>query len=204
MLNSMNQSSATPVIQLTDKDALIIVDVQKDFLERGSLPVPDSSQIIAVLNGYIELFASHGLSVFATRDWHPLKHCSFQEQGGPWPEHCVQYTEGAAFAEGLHLPDSLTVISKGTGPDTDAYSGFQGTGLERQLQALHIERLFVGGLALDVCVLNTVMDALINGYQVFVLEDASQAVNVKPDDGDKAVAEMQHAGARFITLSQLT
>ena len=199
----MNQSSATPAIHLTVKDALVVVDVQKDFLERGSLPVPDSSQIIAVLNSYLELFERYDLPVFATRDWHPLKHCSFQEQGGPWPEHCVQYTEGAAFADGLYLPDNMTVISKGTGIDTDAYSGFQGTGLEQQMRELNIERLFVGGLALDVCVLNTVMDAISIGYTVYVLADASRAVNVNPGDQKRAVAEMQNAGARFVTLDQL-
>lgn len=203
MLCSMNVTESTQLLQLSGNDALIIVDVQKDFLEEGSLPVPDSNRIIPVLNAYIEKFDGLGLPIFATRDWHPLKHCSFLEQGGTWPEHCVQFTEGAAFAHGLELSKDVEVISKGSAMETDAYSGFQGTDLEQKLKTLKIERLFIGGLALDVCVLNTVMDALINNYQVFVLEDASQAVNVNPNDGDKAIAEMQNAGARFITLSQL-
>lgn len=203
MLNSMNVSEHTRLLQLSDKDALIIVDVQKDFMEQGSLPIPDSNRIIPVLNVYIEKFDSLGLPIFATRDWHPLKHCSFQDQGGTWPEHCVQFTEGAAFAHGLKLSTEAEVISKGTAMEEDAYSGFQGTDLDQRLHALNTERVFIGGLALDVCVLNTVMDAVLNGYRVFVLEDASQAVNINPDDGDKAVAEMQSAGVQFITLVQL-
>lgn len=199
----MNGSQSAQHLQLSDNDALIIVDVQKDFLEQGSLPVPDSNRIIPVLNAYIEKFDSLGLPIFVTRDWHPLKHCSFLEQGGTWPEHCVQYTEGAAFAPDLYLPKDAAVISKGTTIEEDAYSGFQGTDLEQRLQVLHTERVFIGGLALDVCVFNTVMDAVINGFQAFVLEDASQAVNIRPDDGEKAVADMQNAGARFITLAQL-
>lgn len=198
MVNSMVSQ-----IRLSANDALIIVDVQKDFLEQGSLPVPDSNRIVPVLNSYVEKFDGYGLPIFATRDWHPLKHCSFLEQGGIWPEHCVQYTEGAAFARDLNLPQEAVVISKGTALEEDAYSGFQGTNLDQQLKALNTKRLFIGGLALDVCVLNTVMDAVINGYDVFVLEDASQAVNVKPDDGDKAVEEMQNAGVRFTSLAQL-
>jgi len=192
-----------PPIQLSDKDALIIVDVQKDFLEQGSLPVPDSNRIIPVINGYVEKFDCYGLPVFATRDWHPLKHCSFLEQGGSWPEHCVQFTEGAAFPHELKLPQDVVVISKASNMEEDAYSGFQGTDLDQQLKGLNVERVFIGGLALDVCVLNTVMDAVINGYTVFVLEDATQAVNVNPDDGDKAVAEMKNAGVKYITLMQL-
>lgn len=198
MVNSMK-----PQIQLSDKDALIIVDVQKDFLEQGSLPVPGSNRVVPVINAYVEKFDSLGLPIFATRDWHPLKHCSFLDQGGVWPEHCVQYTEGAAFAHDLKLTADVVIISKGTAMEEDAYSGFQGTDLDQQLQTLNMERVFIGGLALDVCVLNTVMDAVINGYGVFVLEDASQAVNVKPEDGDNAMAEMKNAGARFITLTQL-
>ena len=203
MVCSMTVTESARQVQLSDDDALIIVDIQKDFLEEGSLPVPDSNRIIPALNAYIEKFDSLGLPIFATRDWHPLKHCSFLEQGGTWPEHCVQFTEGAAFAHDLQLSKDVEVISKGTAMEEDAYSGFQGTDLEQQLRALKIKRLFIGGLALDVCVLNTVMDAIINGYQVFVLEDASQPVNVSPDDGARAVTEMQNAGAHFIKLTQL-
>ncbi|OGT80707.1 MAG: nicotinamidase [Gammaproteobacteria bacterium RIFCSPLOWO2_02_FULL_52_10] len=190
-------------MQLTNKDALIIVDVQKDFLEHGSLPVPGSAQIIGVLNRYIEIFSRKYLPVFATRDWHPLKHCSFVEQGGTWPEHCVQYTEGAAFAHGLNLPGEVIVISKGTAADVDAYSGFQGTDLNQRLQVLSIEQLFIGGLALDVCVLHTVLDAIRHGYRVHVLEDASRAVNSHRGDGAEAITVMQTAGASLLTIEQL-
>jgi nicotinamidase/pyrazinamidase len=187
-----------PNISLTGRDALIIVDVQRDFID-GTLPVPGATHIIPVLNGYIGVFVRENLPIYATRDWHPAQHCSF----GTWPAHCVQYTEGAAFAPDLLLPDSAVIISKGTATDADAYSGFQGTDLNRRLQAQNIERLFIGGLALDVCVFNTVMDALREGYQVFVLEDAALALNRKPGSGAEAVTVMRTAGAGFVTLGQL-
>lgn len=190
-------------IQLTDADALVIVDVQNDFMPDGSLPVPESNHIIPVINRYIDIFTELGLPVFATRDWHPLKHCSFVQQGGPWPEHCVQDTRGAEFANGLVLPSDVTVISKGFSMEEDAYSGFQNTELDDRLTALTVERLFICGLALDVCVLNTVMDALHNSYQVYLLEDATRAVNVSPGDGVKAVEQIKSAGGICMNLKQL-
>ncbi|MCH7695905.1 MAG: nicotinamidase [Proteobacteria bacterium] len=190
-------------IQLSDKAALIIVDVQKDFLPGGNLPVPNGDQVVPVINEYIERFHHKGRPIFATRDWHPLKHCSFVEQGGPWPEHCVAYTEGATFASGLKLPSDVIVISKGSSLEQDAYSGFQSTDLDNQLRGLTIERLFIGGLALDVCVLNTVMDAIQHGFRVFLLEDATYAVNAEVSNGEKAIVEMKTRGTQLLTLEQL-
>ena len=130
-------------------DALLIVDVQNDFLPGGSLAVARAEEVIAPLNGYLALFARLALPVFATRDWHPVRHCSFREQGGPWPQHCVAGSPGARFAQALRLPESAIVVDKATRPDADAYSGFAGTELAERLQALGVRRLLVGGLATD-------------------------------------------------------
>ncbi len=185
-------------------DALLIVDVQNDFLPGGSLAVPDGDAVIAPLNHSIELFRRAGLPVFATRDWHPPDHCSFQARGGTWPPHCVAGSDGAAFAPDLQLPDDTVVISKATRPDKDAYSGFEDTDLAERLRAAGVKRLFVGGLATDYCVLNTVKDALQEGFEVVVLEDAIRAVNVQPDDGARAIAEMKQRGARFSRSDRLS
>lgn len=176
-------------------DALIIVDVQNDFLPGGSLAVPDGDAVIAPINRYAALFAKSAHPVFATRDWHPRDHCSFKSRGGPWPPHCVADSRGAAFATGLALPETATVISKATDPDRDAYSGFQATGLERQLRAKGVKRVFVAGLATDYCVLATVKDALAHGFEAVVLADAVRAVNVTPGDGERAIGEMRALGA---------
>jgi len=191
-------------IRIGPGDALLIVDVQNDFLPGGSLAVPDGDAVIAPLNHAIELFRHAGLPVFATRDWHPPDHCSFQARGGPWPPHCVAGSDGAAFAPDLQLPDDVTVISKATRPDKDAYSGFEDTDLAERLRAAGIRRLFVGGLATDYCVLNTVRDALQAGFEVVVLEDAIRAVDVQPDDGARAIAEMKKRGARFSRSDRLS
>ena len=183
------------LLRLKQGDALIVVDVQNDFLEGGSLEVPHGNEIIPVFNQYIEAFRSNGLPVFATRDWHPPNHCSFKAQGGPWPPHCVVDTTGAQFAPDLILPSSAVIISKATSPDEEAYTGFQGTDLDKRLGSAHIQRLFIGGLATDYCVLSTVKDALEGAYKVFLLKDAIRAVNVSPDDGEKAIEEMMRLGA---------
>jgi nicotinamidase/pyrazinamidase len=167
-------------------DALIIVDLQNDFLPGGALAVPGGDQVLHPLNRLIGKFTGKNLPVFATRDWHPEQHVSFQAQGGTWPPHCVRNTSGAEFSPDLKLPPGATVISKATSADQDAYSGFEGTDLHDRLQKLGVERVFVGGLATDYCVLNTVKDALKSGYRVFFLADASRAVNMNPQDGDKA------------------
>ncbi|MDX1252466.1 MAG: isochorismatase family protein [Gammaproteobacteria bacterium] len=183
------------VVHLQPGDALIVVDVQNDFLPGGSLAVPHGDEVVAVLNRYIAAFQARSLPVYATRDWHPADHCSFQPQGGPWPPHCIANTPGAQFAAGLQLLPSATIISKATQADKDAYSGFEGTDLDARLRAAAVKRLFIGGLATDYCVFNTVKDARSHGYQVFLLEDAIRAVNVQPNDGVKAERAMIAQGA---------
>jgi len=193
----------TESIELQYGDALIVVDVQNDFLPGGSLAVPDGDAVVPVLNRYLAEFSARELPVYATRDWHPANHCSFKARGGPWPPHCVAESPGAQFAARLRFPSGTLVISKATQPDKDAYSGFEGTDLGTRLRARKIKRLFIGGLATDYCVLNTVRDARSLGHEVYLLTDAIRAVNVNPDDGPKAEAGMQRLGAKPITLAAL-
>lgn len=179
-------------------DALLIVDVQRDFLPGGSLPVPAGDEVVASLNNWVRRFTLARQPIYATRDWHPPDHCSFREQGGQrgiWPSHCVAGTPGAEFAPTLVLPATVCLVSKATRPETDAYSGFAGTDLDAQLRYSGVRRLFVGGLATDYCVLHTVTDALRLGYEVVLLLDSMRAVDVQPGDGDKAIAAMLAAGA---------
>ncbi len=179
-------------------DALLIVDVQNDFLPGGALGVPDGDAVIAPLNAALRVFGVAGLPVFSTRDWHPADHCSFVGRGGIWPPHCVAGTEGAGFAPALELASSTVVVSKAVHPDADAYSGFAGTDLAERLSAGGVERVFVGGLATEYCVLNTVLDARREGLEVIVLEDAVRAVEVEAGDGARAIGRMRDAGAAFL------
>jgi len=182
-------------VDLNRHDAVLIVDVQADFLPGGNLGVQRGDEVVPVLNRYLALARRKGVAVFASRDWHPRDHCSFLAQGGPWPEHCVAGSTGAEFAPGLALTRDVVVISKATAKDTDAYSAFQGTELALRLRELGVKRLLVGGLATDYCVLNTVLDARKAGFDVLLLVDAVRAVNVKPGDGERAEREMRAAGA---------
>lgn len=193
----------TDKIELDIGDALLISDIQNDFLPGGSLAVQQGNRIIPVLNGYIARFSSRQLPVFATRDWHPAKHCSFIQQGGPWPEHCIAGSKGAEFSPGLQLPASACIISKGTDVDSDGYSSFSNRTFKEQLDNTGACRLFIGGLATDYCVLNTVRDALNLHYSVLLLTDAIRAVNVRPHDGERAITEMIEKGAIPITLAMI-
>jgi nicotinamidase-related amidase len=185
------------------KTALIMVDVQNDFCPGGALPVPEGDKVVPVLKEYIELFLREGAPIYATRDWHPENHISFKERGGPWPPHCIRETTGAAFHPRLPLPKNATIISKGTDPDREAYSGFQGTDLIERLKRQKVERVFVGGLATDYCVKNTVLDSLTAGFETVLLEDASRGVDVQPGDSERAIEAMKKAGASVTTLDQI-
>ncbi|HEU4621994.1 MAG TPA: isochorismatase family protein [Burkholderiaceae bacterium] len=188
---------------LRSGDALLIVDVQRDFLAGGSLAVPKGEVVLEPLNHLISIFNTHGWPIIATRDWHPSQHCSFQSQGGPWPPHCVADSAGAKFADQLALPESAYVISKATTEERDAYSGFSGTRLRALLERLAVKRLVVGGLATDYCVLNTVLDAREHGYEVMLATDAIAAVNVSPGDDQRALARMTAAGAMLTSTANL-
>ena len=184
-------------------DALLIVDVQVDFLPGGALPVPHGDAVLAPLNHYLALFHRRGLPVYATRDWHPADHRSFRAHGGTWPAHCVQHTPGAGLAAALHLPPTAAVFPKGTDPLRENYSGFAHPALESALRSAGITRLFIGGLATDYCVLHTARDALRRGFGVHLLRDAVRAVEAQPGDGARAEAELCALGAIPTVLDDL-
>lgn len=194
---------ASDELKLVPGDALVLVDVQQDFLPGGHLGVADGDQVVAPLNRMVELFRARQLPVVATRDWHPLNHCSFHEQGGPWPPHCVQHTHGADWAPELALPADALIVSKGDAATQEAYSGFEGTDLTDRLHRAGVGRLFVGGLATDYCVLQTVLDARAQGYETLVLQDAIRAVDVEAGDGDRALQQMREAGAQLTRTQDL-
>ena len=176
--------------------ALIVVDVQNDFCPGGALAVKDGDKVIPPLNALVDAFTTSNLPVCFTRDWHPPDHSSFRENGGPWPSHCVRNSRGAGFHPDLHVPKNALVVSKATEPDKEAYSGFQGTELSSTLKRMGVTELFVGGLATDYCVKNTVGDALEEGFLVNVLTDCVRGVNLKRTDSAKALRWMKVRGAK--------
>jgi nicotinamidase/pyrazinamidase len=181
-------------------DVLLITDVQNDFLSGGALPVDSGNEIIPVLNEYIRIFYAAKAHVLASRDWHPTNHVSFNTQGGPWPPHCIKETNGAKFSLDLKLPEHTLVISKATEPTHEAYSAFDGTILANELKRLGVKRLFIGGLATDYCVVNTVLDARKLGLETVVLMDATLGINVNPGDVDSAIEAMVTNGALQATV----
>jgi nicotinamidase/pyrazinamidase len=180
-------------IQLQPRDALILVDVQRDFCPGGKLAVSGGDEVVPVLNRWIDAAAGAGATVAVSRDWHPSDHVSFAPRGGPWPEHCVQDTEGAELHPLLRTPADAILISKGTSPDFDQYSAFDRTGLADALRSRGVDRVWIGGLAQDVCVRATVLDAVREGFETHVLVDATRPVEAAA--GDHALREMAAAGA---------
>ncbi|MFC5462921.1 isochorismatase family protein [Massilia niabensis] len=190
-------------LHLEPTDALLIVDMQYDFLPGGSLGVPNGDQVLAPINRLLELFTQQGLPVYASRDWHPANHCSFGARGGPWPPHCVAGTRGAAFSDALQLPPGATIVSKADTADVDAYSAFNGTGLARQMRARGVRRVVVCGLATDYCVLNTALDARTDGFEVLIVPEAMRAVEVQAGDGERAIGRMVERGAQPVQVDEL-
>jgi len=182
-------------------DALLVVDVQNDFLPGGALGIDGGGAILAPINRLLAAFRERGLPVFLSRDWHPAGHCSFAPQGGPWPVHCVAGTRGAEFAPALAVTPDDIVISKATQQDRDAYSALDGTPLAEALRARGIRRLFIAGLATDYCVRATGRDARAAGLDVVVPKDAVCAVDVQPGDGDRALAELEAEGCEISTAA---
>ncbi|NGZ10467.1 MAG: isochorismatase family protein [Nitrospira sp. LK70] len=191
------------MVALTPHDALLLADIQNDFLPGGRLGISESDSIIPILLNYVRLFQAHSLPIFLTRDWHPPDHCSFKPQGGPWPVHCVAGSPGALPPSSFVTPPSAHVIYKAFNQDQDAYSGFEGTTLDQHLRALTVHRLFIGGLATDYCVLNSVKDARRRGYDVCLLVDGIKAVNLQPEDGRRAEEEIIRLGASPIRWEML-
>jgi nicotinamidase/pyrazinamidase len=181
----------------SDKRALIVVDVQNDFCPGGSLAVERGDEVVAPLNRLIEEFLSRGEPVFKSRDWHPARTKHFARYGGTWPVHCVQNTRGAEFHPDLLDDPRIEIVSKGLG-DENNYSAFDGTTLAAALREQGVEEVWVGGLATDYCVKQTVLDALSHGFRVKALTDAMRAVNLQPGDDALAIEEMRQAGAEII------
>jgi nicotinamidase/pyrazinamidase len=182
------------------KRALIVVDVQNDFCPGGTLAVEHGDEVVGPLNKLMEEFLARGEPVFKSRDWHPPQTKHFSDYGGTWPIHCVQNTRGAEFHPNLLDDKHIRVISKGLG-DEDSYSAFE-TDLDLQLRRLGVNEVWVGGLATDYCVKNTVFDALSKGYKVKALRDAMRAVDLHVGDGKKAIEAMRAAGAEIVSASQ--
>lgn len=187
------------VTKVDESYALLIIDMQNDFMPSGSLPVPNSDKIVPVLNKYIDKFASNRLDIFATSDWHPQNHISFKQCGGVWPMHCVKDTKGAEFSNELRITRGTTVVSKGYEFDKEAYSGFEGTELARKLEQSQIKCLLVGGVATDYCVKNTVLDALRRGLDVILLEDAVKGIK----HGFEDIQEMRKMGAKIANIDNI-
>jgi len=179
------------------KKALIVVDVQNDFCPGGSLAVANGDEVVAPLNKLIKEFLDRSEPVFKSRDWHPATAKHFAAYGGIWPVHCVQNTPGAEFHKDLSDDPRITIISKGIDESADGYSAFDGTSLAQILHDEGVTEVWVGGLATDYCVKHTVLDALHQGFEVKALADSMRPVNIKPDDGALAIAEMRSAGAEI-------
>ncbi len=195
----MIRPSRTGGIRPESGDALIVVDLQEDFLPSGALPVPASDVLPRVINQYIREFQSRQNPVVATRDWHPDGHCSFVQAGGEWPVHCVQETKGAAFAADLELPDDAIIVSKGSERDRDAYSGFAGTDLRETLRDRGVRRVYVCGVATEYCVLATAKDALAAGLEVVLLTDGIRGID--PQAGRQKIEELVKRGMTLYDAS---
>jgi len=187
---------AIPIESYQEGDALLVVDVQKDFCPGGALAVDEGDRVVPVLNEWIETAFLKDIPVYASRDWHPIQHTSFQNQGGQWPPHCIQDTDGARFHPDLKITDNTIVVTKGVRFDQDQNSVFDQTGLAVWMKKVGIRRLWVGGLAQDVCVLASVLDARKEGFEVAVIDAATRPVDTQ--QGREALEAMQQAGARIL------
>jgi len=183
-----------------ERPALLVVDVQRDFCPGGALAVADGDRVVPALNRHISQAVARGWPIYASRDWHPAVTTHFKAYGGEWPPHCVEDSEGARFHDDLRLPESAIIVSKGQSPERPGYSAFDGRTPDGRpflddLQARHINHLYIGGLATDYCVKHSALDALRAGLAVTVLDDSIAGVEVRPGDSERALAEMRAAGA---------
>ena len=186
-------------------DALLVVDFQNDFTPGGALPVAEGDRIAGPINKLLDSFDL----VIATRDWHPPAHGSFRgvevdpakwrgaDPPSIWPVHCVQGSPGAELHPALERAKVDIVLDKGQDPNSQGYSAFQDTRLGDLLRERGVDRLFVTGLATDYCVKNSVLDALRLGFDVTVVEDAVRGVDVEPGDSERALRDMEEAGAHL-------
>jgi nicotinamidase/pyrazinamidase len=183
--------------------ALLLIDIQNDFVPGGSLAVPNGQEVVSVANRWIAQFAASGDAIVATQDWHPANHSSFISQsptGGIWPDHCVPNTPGAEFVSGLHVEAIQTVVRKGTDSHIDSYSGFfdnerlKQTPLANLLRRAVVEKIYVLGLATDYCVKFTALDARKLGFETYLIRDGCRGINLQAGDEERSLDEMRDAG----------
>lgn len=179
------------------QDALVVVDVQEDFCTGGALAAHDTDSLIVVINDLIAGYSAAGRLVIFTRDWHPADHCSFRDQGGQWPPHCIQETPGARFHPGLIIPGCHLLVSKATEAAAEAYSGFQGTGLDVLLNNLKVSSLEVCGIATEYCVRSTAGDAARLGFEVEVPVQAIRPVAPGSPEEKQALESLEKLGVRL-------
>jgi len=188
-------------LEIDASDALVVVDLQQDFCPGGALAVNEGDTIIAGINAITPRFTQ---TVF-TRDWHPANHSSFSAApkfvDKSWPPHCVAKTAGADFHPALEIPGDALIVSKGSDPAREAYSGFDGTTLAETLHARGVRRVFVCGLATDYCVKATALDAVKNGFETILIEDLCRGVDNPPGAAGAAIAKMKSAGVSIRTMA---
>jgi nicotinamidase/pyrazinamidase len=180
-------------------EALLIIDFQNDFTSGGALEVPEGDEIAEPVKRLADRFEI----VIATRDWHPPDHASFETQGGPWPVHCVRGTPGAEFHPAMDEVALDEVVDVGREREDEGYSGFEKSELANLLRERGVDKVFVTGLATDYCVRASAIDACREGFDTTVVEDAIRAVNVNPDDGERAIEDMKQAGANVATSEEV-
>ena len=179
--------------------ALLIIDFQNDFCPGGALAVEEGDQIAEPIRRLAPAF-DH---VFATRDWHPPDHASFETEGGPWPVHCVQGTHGAELHPAMRDIPVEELFDVGAEREDEGYSGFENSRLEDVLREHDVDEVAVVGLATDYCVRASAIDAEKLGFDTTVITDAIRAVDVNPGDGDRSLEEMKEAGAKLATADQV-
>jgi nicotinamidase/pyrazinamidase len=179
--------------------ALLIIDFQNDFTSGGALEVPEGDEIAEPVKRLAKEFDY----VFATRDWHPTDHSSFETEGGPWPVHCVQGTHGAELHPAMRDIEVEEIVDVGAEREDQGYSGFEKSKLADLLRERDVDEVAVVGLATDYCVRASAIDAAREGFDTSVVTDAIRAVNVNPGDGERALEDMREAGAKLVTSDSL-
>ncbi len=183
-------------------DIFLVVDTQIDFCPGGALAIEEGDQILGELNLWIRAAKDDGVPVYASRDWHPKTHVSFSDYGGDWPAHCIQDTDGARFHPALELPYDAVIVTKGVRFDRDQNSVFDETGLADWLHRQGVKRIFVGGLAQDVCVLASILDGCEAGFKMHLILGATRPVS--QEGGKKALESMRAAGAEIMEIGRLS
>jgi nicotinamidase/pyrazinamidase len=190
-------------MEIGKQDALLVIDIQNDFIPGGALAVPGGDRVVPVINRISGCFATR---VF-TRDWHPVNHISFSREphlvDKSWPVHCVQNTWGAQFHSDLKIGQDDRIVNLGDDPEQENYSAFHETDLEEWLRRRGIRRIYIAGLATEYCVFNTALDGLGAGFQAAVFEDAIAGVEVPAGSAAKAVQTLREKGVEIISAGEL-